>query len=44
MTARQVLIYVRAELRVFWTLVPIFWLLNMSLMFKTELRAVPTPL
>lgn len=27
-----------------WTLVPIYWLLNMSLMFKTELLSAPTHL
>jgi ABC-type glycerol-3-phosphate transport system permease component len=27
-----------------WTIVPIYWLLNMSLMFKTELLSVPTHL
>jgi multiple sugar transport system permease protein len=44
MTARRVLIYVLAALLVIWTLVPIYWLLNMSLMFKTELLAIPTHL
>ena len=40
---RALLIYSFAALLVIWTLVPIYWLLNMSLMFKTELLASPTP-
>ena len=32
-----------AALLVIWTLVPIYWLLNMSLMFKTELLVGPDP-
>jgi multiple sugar transport system permease protein len=44
MTGRRMLIYALAILLVVWTLVPIYWLLNMSLMFKTELLAVPTHL
>jgi multiple sugar transport system permease protein len=44
MNARRVLTYALAALLVIWTLVPIYWLLNMSLMFKTELLAVPTHL
>jgi multiple sugar transport system permease protein len=44
MTERRGLIYILAALLVVWTLVPIYWLLNMSLMFKTELLASPTHL
>jgi multiple sugar transport system permease protein len=44
MDVRRILIYVFAALLVIWTLVPIYWLLNMSLMFKTELLAAPTHL
>ena len=44
MTARRILVYVLAALLVIWTLVPMYWLLNMSLMFKTEFLAVPTHL
>jgi len=44
MSARRILIYVLAALLVIWTLVPMYWLLNMSLMFKTEFLAVPTHL
>ena len=44
MSARRILVYVLAALLVIWTLVPIYWLLNMSLMFKTEFLAVPTHL
>jgi multiple sugar transport system permease protein len=41
---RRLLIYGFAALLLVWTLVPIYWLLNMSLMFKTELLSVPTHL
>ncbi len=41
---RKALIYVAAIVLLIWTLIPIYWLLNMSLMFKTELLAVPTHL
>lgn len=44
MNGRTVFTYVCAALLVIWTLVPIYWLLNMSLMFKTELLAQPTHL
>ena len=44
MSGRRLLIYALAVLLVIWTVVPIYWLLNMSLMFKTELLAVPTHL
>ncbi len=44
MSARRILVYVLAALLVTWTLVPMYWLLNMSLMFKTEFLAVPTHL
>jgi multiple sugar transport system permease protein len=44
MSARRILVYVLAALLVIWTLVPMYWLLNMSLMFKTEFLAVPTHL
>ncbi len=44
MNGRRILTYVLAALLVIWTLIPIYWLLNMSLMFKTELLSVPTHL
>lgn len=44
MTARRVFTYVAAVILVIWTLFPIYWLLNMSLMFKPELLSVPTHL
>ena len=44
MSARRILVYVLAALLVIWTLIPMYWLLNMSLMFKTEFLAVPTHL
>lgn len=42
--ARRILTYFFAALLVIWTFVPIYWLLNMSLMYKTELLSVPTHL
>ena len=44
MSGRRLLTYAFAVLLVIWTLVPIYWLFNMSLMFKTELLSVPTHL
>jgi multiple sugar transport system permease protein len=44
MSVRRLLVYGFATLLVIWTLVPIYWLFNMSLMFKTELLSVPTHL
>ena len=44
MNGRRLLIYGFAALLAIWTVVPIYWLLNMSLMFKTELLSVPTHL
>jgi multiple sugar transport system permease protein len=44
MSGRRLLVYGFATLLVIWTLVPIYWLFNMSLMFKTELLSVPTHL
>lgn len=44
MTARRIFIYLAAIILVVWTLFPIYWLLNMSLMFKPELLSVPTHL
>src|SRR5215212_12029218 len=44
MGGHRLLIYGFAALLTVWTLVPIYWLLNMSLMFKTELLSVPTHL
>jgi multiple sugar transport system permease protein len=44
MSGRTILTYLLAALLVVWTLVPIYWLLNMSLMFKNELLAAPTHL
>ena len=44
MSGHRLLVYVFAALLLIWTLVPIYWLLNMSLMFKTELLASPTHL
>ncbi|MBA3416139.1 MAG: carbohydrate ABC transporter permease [Chloroflexia bacterium] len=43
-TPRRVLTYAAAALLLVWTLFPIYWLLSMSLMFKTELLSVPTHL
>lgn len=44
MSARRILTIGAAILLAVWTIVPIYWLLNMSLMFKPELLAVPTHL
>jgi len=44
MSLRRVLVYAGALLLLVWTLIPIYWLLNMSLMFKPELLSVPTHL
>jgi multiple sugar transport system permease protein len=44
MNLRRILIYAGAVLLLVWTLIPIYWLLNMSLMFKPELLSVPTHL
>lgn len=44
MRLRRALTYAGALLLLVWTLIPIYWLLNMSLMFKPELLAVPTHL
>jgi multiple sugar transport system permease protein len=44
MSVRRILTYVAAIILVIWTLFPIYWLLNMSLMFKPELLSVPTHL
>lgn len=44
MTLRRALLYIAAIILVIWTLFPIYWLLNMSLMFKPELLSVPTHL
>lgn len=44
MTLRRAFIYIAAIILVIWTLFPIYWLLNMSLMFKPELLSVPTHL
>ncbi|MCA9879559.1 MAG: carbohydrate ABC transporter permease [Thermomicrobiales bacterium] len=44
MTARRAFTYIAAAVLVIWTLFPIYWLLNMSLMFKPELLSVPTHL
>lgn len=44
MTGRRLLTYSFAALLVIWTLVPIYWLFTMSMMFKTELLAIPTHL
>jgi ABC-type sugar transport system permease subunit len=41
---RKALIYFAALVLLIWTLVPIYWMLNMSLMFKTELLTLPTHL
>ncbi len=43
-TVRRIVIYCAALLLLIWTLIPIYWLLNMSLMFKTELLTIPTNL
>jgi multiple sugar transport system permease protein len=41
---RTIVVYAFAALLVIWSLVPFYWLLNMSLMVKTEFLAVPTHL
>ncbi|MER3485415.1 MAG: hypothetical protein C4345_04995, partial [Chloroflexota bacterium] len=41
---RRALTYLFAALLVIWTFVPIYWLFNMSFMYKTELLSVPTHL
>jgi len=43
-TVRSIVIYALAAIFVIWTLVPFYWLLNMSLMVKKELLSVPTHL
>jgi multiple sugar transport system permease protein len=44
MQRKQVGTYLLAALLVIWTVVPIYWLLNMSFMFNKELLSVPTHL
>lgn len=44
MNGRRISIYVAAVILAIWTIFPIYWLLNMSLMFKPELLSVPTHL
>lgn len=44
MSGRRIFIYVAAIALAVWTIFPIYWLLNMSLMFKPELLSVPTHL
>lgn len=44
MARRQLLVSAAAILFAVWTLVPIYWLVNMSLVFKPELLASPTHL
>lgn len=44
MNWRRIGLYAGAAVLAIWTIVPIYWLLNMSLMFKPELLAVPTHL
>jgi multiple sugar transport system permease protein len=39
---RPIVTYGLAALLVIWTMVPIYWLLNMSFMVKSELLSVPT--
>ena len=41
---RAVVVYGLAAFLVIWTLVPFYWLLNMSFMFHSELLSVPTHL
>jgi ABC-type sugar transport system permease subunit len=42
--SRAIIVYALAAALVIWTLVPFYWLLNMSLMFHSELLSVPTHL
>ena len=42
--ARRVVTYVLAAILLVWTLIPIYWLLNMSFMYHRELLSVPTHL
>lgn len=44
MSGRRLFIYAAAIVLTIWTIFPIYWLLNMSLMFKPELLSVPTHL
>jgi multiple sugar transport system permease protein len=39
---RRALVYAGALLLALWTLVPIYWLLNLSFMYNVEMIAVPT--
>ncbi|MGH2561460.1 MAG: carbohydrate ABC transporter permease [Thermomicrobiales bacterium] len=41
-TGRRVFIYVCAVLLALWTLVPVYWLLNIAFMFNVEMISVPT--
>ncbi len=41
---RGILIYSLAALILVWTLVPIYWLLNMTLMYRVEMVTLPTHL
>jgi ABC-type sugar transport system permease subunit len=42
--SRRWVTYAAVAIMIVWTVVPIYWLLNMSLMYKTELLSVPTHL
>ena len=42
--ARKIVVYIGALVLLAWTLVPIYWMINMSLMYKSELMSVPAHL
>jgi multiple sugar transport system permease protein len=39
---KRVVIYVGAVLLLLWTVIPVYWLLNLAFMFNVEMIAVPT--
>src|SRR5262249_23135595 len=41
---RRVIIYGAAILMAVWTLIPIYWIINLSIMYKEEMVSVPAPL
>src|SRR5439155_7639532 len=41
---RRVIVYAGAALLALWTVIPIYWMLNMSLMYKEEIVSVPAHL
>ena len=41
---RSIVVYAAAALLAVWTIIPIYWMLNMSLMYKEEIVSVPAHL